>query len=91
MTLYCFPTMQGRRGELEVGAGGPAHKRRSNHSRFICFWLPCLDDGVRHRPRKRKERDVKEGKEETMEVEEGFEGGPVWFEGAEGLIRVKNV
>lgn len=86
--------MQGRRGELEVGAGGSAHKRRSNHSRFICFWLPCLDDGVRRRPRKRKEMEKrKEGKEERMEVEEGLEvsGGPVWFEGAEGLIRVKNV
>lgn len=42
---------------------------------------------------KQKMERRKEGKEETMEVEEGWEVsvGPVWFEGAEGLIRVKNV
>lgn len=42
---------------------------------------------------KKKMEKRKDRKEETMEVEEGWEvfGGPLWFEGADGLIRVKNV
>lgn len=79
MTLYCFPTMQSRQRELEVGAGGPADKRKSNHLRFICFWLLCLDDGVRRGPQKRKAKDGKEKRREGRnDGGGGGVGGVCW-------------
>lgn len=70
--------MQGRQRELEVGAGGPADKRKSIHSRFICFWLPCLDDGV-GLGKEKKERDGKEKRREGRNDGGGGGVGGVWW------------
>lgn len=79
MTPYCFPHNAGRWRELEVGAGGLPHKRKSNHSRFICSWLLRLDDDVRRGPRKRKEKDAKEKRREEGKDGGGGGVGGVWW------------
>lgn len=60
MTPYCFPHNAGRWRELEVGAGGLPHKRKSNHSRFICSWLLRLDDDMAWASEKKRKRCKRE-------------------------------
>lgn len=85
--------MQCRQGELEVGAGGPADKKKE---RSLTVHLPSPAASRRRRwarasEKKRKEKQKTEERKgrKTPEVEEGWgvSGGLVWYERTEGKKR----